>query len=118
MSWYSALLHLRHGNGPSVRRPAAPPPFDLPEVTRLAREIEVNNPELVITGIRQLRLRGKPSWVIDVVNRLNGGMASLDERDHWTRLQELLPERSLEDARVIRRSEVSLAPRGDGSLLS
>ena len=120
MSWFSALFHPTRNRGPALRRPQTPPDLNLVEATRVAREIEINNPELVIAGMRQLRRRGsRPTWVIDVGNRFTGRMVSLDERDHWTRrLQEILPERSLEEARVVRRSVVAPPGRSDTSLLS
>ena len=119
MGWFRALFH-RPGRGPEARRPKTPLDLNLVEATRVAREIEINNPEVIIAGVRQLRRRGSgPTWVIDVVNRSSGRMVSLDQRDHWTRrLQEILPGRSLEEARIIHCSRVAPPGRSATSLLS
>jgi len=78
--------------------------LDRMSALQVARDIELNNPELVVAGVRVIRRAGKALWTIDVVNRSNGRMASLDDHDDWTRrLQEILPDRSTADARVVGR---------------
>ena len=72
----------------------------------VARAVEISNPELVIAGILRVPCRAG-DWTIDVLNRVNGQMISLNERDDWSRrLQKLLPNRSIADARLLLHHEV------------
>jgi hypothetical protein len=84
--------------------------MDFRAATRVSQTLEANNPELVVAGIRQVQRKGKrPTWAVDVVNRLNGKMISLDEKDDWTQqLRQILPDRSTEDARIVNRPKASV----------
>lgn len=97
MSWLS-IFHRGHGKVPSATHRSFN--LDLETAKRVGQSVELNNPELVVAGVR--RSPGSQSWTIDVVNRYTGQMTSLSDHDHWARrLQEISPCRSAEDARVV-----------------
>jgi hypothetical protein len=77
--------------------------LDLTTAKQVAQSIELNNPELVVAGLRPA-VGAAGGWIIDVVNRHTGQITSLSEHDNWARrLQEILPCRSVEDARLVQR---------------
>jgi hypothetical protein len=81
-----------------------PQKLDRETATQVGRDIEANNPELVVVDVRLVWRDGRSVWTIDVVNRTNGRITSLDDHDDWTRrLQEILPDRTTADARVVGR---------------
>ena len=119
MSWFHNLAEFINRHGLLTLKPAAPRLSALEQGNRVARQIEINNPEVVIAGVRQVSEWGHRSWIIDVVNRETGRMVSIEEYDHWSqRLLEILPFRSLDDARLARPPRPVAPTRGEGRRLS
>ena len=106
MSWLNHLFRRDHLSTPPATRHHFR--LDLETAQQVAQSIELNNPELVVAGLRPaIGLGAARGWIIDVVNRHTGQMTSLSEHDNWSRrLQEVLPCRSAEDARVVQRRVV------------
>jgi hypothetical protein len=55
--------------------------MDFESAVELSKEIEVRQPELIVTGFRRMRADAQDSWAIDIMNRQTERVATVDEKD-------------------------------------